>query len=376
MPKLSIIIPACNETLLNHTIASIRATTRESDVEIVVIDDASDVPVKLEDKNVLLLRNKARLGPGHSRHIGAEHATSEHILLLDSHMTFESGWLEKAVARITLPNRENVVHCGSCVGLDATDLHLEEYNRHTPWSEVQIGRRRVVIDGQLCAKVSESEYTPLIGGKPAGIFQIRSQDELVLLQATHRYLGAKLNLYGKNGNSGEFQVFEGIWADDPPGNLDDYELSCLMGACYFFNKKWFFHIGGLKANRQWGCEEPYLALKTYLAGGSIRMMKGVRIGHKFHHNSTPYRVELHWKNYNKARSIMTTCNAEEARFLISKLKSEREWARTEMQLRLDKAEIEVEHDYNQKIFCRDLSWFCRRFNIKHPLTVEELPKAA
>lgn len=363
MKSLSIIIPVLNDHKeVNATIASIRATAGWQP-EIIVIDDCSSPPVILEDKDAILIRNPQRVGAGGSRHIGALQAKGEYLLLLDSHMRFEPGWYEKAIARIA--GRDNVVHCGSCMGLDAMDMEIEEYQRDVPYMSLAVGRQ-FLFEGKLCRKKDDAEYATKVDGR-AQIFTIPRQDVYVTLPATCRYFGAQLNIVGPNPNNPkEFQILEGVWQHDRTGE-DDYEISCLMGACYFFPTKWFFHIGGLLANKHWGSEEPYLSLKTYLAGGSIRLMKGVRIGHKFHSGTVPYKLYDYWKHYNKMRTIMTCMNECEAKSLLPHFSNHQDIRSTMMQLNADRKEIMEEGEYNSKIFVHDLEWYCKRFNIKHPL---------
>lgn len=54
-----------------------------------------------------------------------------------------------------------------------------------------------------------------------------------------------------------------------------------MGANYFISRDWFFQLSCLRFLRMWGGDEQALSLATWLAGGSVRLAKSVRIGHKF-----------------------------------------------------------------------------------------------
>lgn len=222
-PELSICIPCLNDPIdVNETIKSIRETSGER-CQIVVVDDGSLSPVKISDKSVILHRNKIRIGAGVSRHTAVErYATSDHVLLCDSHMRFEHGWMDHAMEK--LPGNNSTVYCGSCLGLSVNNMDIKNFK------------------GEYC--------------------------------------GADLCLWNdKNGD-----VFEGKWS--PPYREDNTEVQCLMGACYFFPRQMFLKIGGLKHNFMWGGEEPHLSLKTWLSGGEIRFMKRVRIGHKFRTNAS------------------------------------------------------------------------------------------
>lgn len=113
-PNLSICITALNDTAeLNNTIQSIRDTV-PGDVEIVAVDDASEVPAFVTDKRVRLHRQPFRRGVGPARHKAAELATGDTLLFLDAHMRFTQGWYEATLDRIGDPM---TVWCGTCLGL-------------------------------------------------------------------------------------------------------------------------------------------------------------------------------------------------------------------------------------------------------------------
>jgi glycosyltransferase involved in cell wall biosynthesis len=299
-PLLSIIIPVLNDNEeLNLTIRSIRETSPPN-VEIIVIDDKSDTPTVVTDKNVKLVRLEERKGVGSTRHLGATMATTDYLLFVDSHMRFETNWYNNAMKRLT-SNPENVVWCGTCLGLDKDNMDVT---------------------------------------KPKG-----------------EYHGARLSLYERK----ESQIFEGKWIDVKEGN--DYEISCLMGACYFFHKSWFMKIGGTKSLKMWGSDEPLLSAKTYLAGGSIKMMKDVKIGHKFRDNAS-YSTDVSYLIYNKLRSIKMLFSNELYECLKSKVPSDGNKQAALQMMERDKEEIEAERQYYKTIFVKDEKWLCEKFNLK------------
>ena len=113
---LSIVIPVLNDNEeANLTIESIRATS-PNDVEIIVVDDCSDTPVKLTDPHVKLTRREQRMGAGNSKHLGVELANSKHVLLIDSHMRFANDWYEQAMK--LLPDSPKTLWCAICIGLN------------------------------------------------------------------------------------------------------------------------------------------------------------------------------------------------------------------------------------------------------------------
>lgn len=301
-PPLSIIIPVLNDNAeLNLTIESIRDTS-PPDVEIIVIDDKSDEPVKINDESVKLIRLEKRLGVGGTRHLGALSAGSNYLLFIDSHMRFDSAWYNNIMERL-ISNPQNIVWCGTCLGLDEKNMDINN---------------------------------------PRGA-----------------YHGARLSLYEEK----EKQVFEGKWIPEKEG--DEYEISCLMGACYFFHKSWFFHIKGTESLKMWGSDEPLLSAKTLLAGGSIRLVKDVRIGHKFR-QSASYTTDNSYLIYNKLRSMYMLFPDELYLKLRDKIPDDANKKQALRMLENDREIIDDEKKYYRSIFIIDIYEACKNYNIVLP----------
>ena len=82
---ISVIITTKNRiTLLPRAIQSVLGQTW-TDVEIIVVDDGSDVPVELPttDPRVRLIRNEKSQGVGEARNIGFRQATGQYFCILD-----------------------------------------------------------------------------------------------------------------------------------------------------------------------------------------------------------------------------------------------------------------------------------------------------
>ena len=298
MPQLSIIIPVLNDQEeINKTISSIRETTHAT-LEIIVIDDNSDIPIVLLDKHAILIRNSTRVGAGSSRHIGVLRASSKYILMIDSHMRFVDGWYEKAMEH--LKTGENTVWCCQCLGLD------------------------------------ESMMNPLT---PKGI-----------------YTGADLVIYRKSDN----KLFEGVWRGQQSGNR--YDIPCIMGACYFSTREWFLYIGGLEFNKDWGDEEPFLSIKSWLAGGNVMMMNDFGIGHKFRSTSS-YTTNISSLKYNKIRPIMTMFPIDLVEKLIEKIPNDINKQSALDLINADIDSINTESEYYKSIFKHDIYWLIEKFKI-------------
>lgn len=307
MPALSIIITAHNEPPgeIPATIASIRLTAG-TQPEIIVVDDASQLPVGLDDKQVKLIRTEERCGVGPARHIGATHATAPLLLILDAHMRFEPGWFETALSRIK--DRPYTIHNAACVALEP---------------------------GQMDMRKAKAVYH-----------------------------GATLNLYGPDKHKPNvMQVLEGNWLPDKDG--DDYPMACIMGANYFIPTDWFFHIGGLRLLRGWGGDEPLLALKTWLAGGECRMLKSVRIGHQFRESSV-YSTMAWNMIYNKMM-IALTCLPLDMAYRLNRLhQGSGELVTAKDRIREDWGLLMTERRQLDEIFVRSFQWYLTYFGLNFP----------
>ncbi|HLG03365.1 MAG TPA: glycosyltransferase [Bacteroidia bacterium] len=84
--RLSVIIPTCNRNeLLEETLLHLYESTRETDAEIIIVNDSKVQQAKIPDGAPVPVRvlNNPMQGPGSARNLGAGIATGELILFLD-----------------------------------------------------------------------------------------------------------------------------------------------------------------------------------------------------------------------------------------------------------------------------------------------------
>jgi glycosyltransferase involved in cell wall biosynthesis len=304
--RISIIITVLDEyDETQKTIASIRETAGNKP-EIIIVDDYSQLPLTLIDKNCTLTRNSNRAGVGASRHVGALSATGDFLLITDAHVRFEPGWYEKTLAIIK--DRPTTLHCGSCVGLSASQMDMTK--------------------------------------------------------STSVYNGAYLKFHGPDDNAkGQTQILECCWM--PQTDKDDFPMSGIMGASYVMPTDWFFHIGGLRLLKQYGSDEPLLALKTWLAGGDVRMCKSLRIGHLFR-EVAHYKTDSWALLWNKMAVALTCLPEDKAWKLISMFPNCKELTEAKQQIERDWNVIQSERAYNQSIFKRSFEWYLKYFGLICP----------
>ncbi len=298
---ISVIFPILNENpeFIDKTIKSVLDTS-PSDVEIIAVDDHSDIEPQFEYKNkVIFERNKFRMGTSASRHVGACLSSKKHFFLTDSHVLFQQGWYEEVLK--SLENNPQSLYCGICLGLTERNFNLATY---------------------------------------AG-----------------RYCGARLFLHEED------QILDGKWIAEQEPN--EYEISCVMGANYFINRDWFFKIRGMSDMKMWGSDEPCLSLKTWLAGGNVKINKNVVIGHMFR-DATPYSTQIKYLIYNKIRMCKTLLDDKLSSVLLSKLPHDKIFNEAENLIKRENVIIEEYKKYYQSIFVKDINWLCQKFSIEIP----------
>lgn len=306
---LSIIIPCLDDKDIANTVASIHDTAPEA--EIVIVNDASTIGIDLEYlrgwPNVVVVENRNRCGSGPSRHIGALYASGEWLMHTDAHMRFWSGWYDEFKNSLPLVGHLQTVFC-------ATMLALE-------------------TDG--------SEHG--------------------------RYFGATLNLLGPDPGTGQPQVFEANWLKDKPEHGD--EIPCVMGACYFVQRDWYLYLSPHRFLRSWGKEEEMLSVKTWLAGGKVRYLKTVEVGHVFRgkKDKVPYEIPPAHYLYNKLFCIWTLLPKD------LRIKLIEEMAKVEPKVHLERAKALIGQDFHiikteMVTMPTEMAFadYCAKFGIKLP----------
>jgi glycosyltransferase involved in cell wall biosynthesis len=109
-PKVSIIIPCRNEGVnLLYTVYWILANSRDSDFELIVVDDGSTdgsvglVSAHYGDTGRVRVVDGERQGPGRARNLGAREAGGSFIVFIDGHCYTPPGWLEELISPLLDP---------------------------------------------------------------------------------------------------------------------------------------------------------------------------------------------------------------------------------------------------------------------------------
>ncbi len=300
---LSIVMAFRNEgSEPERTVKSILETCTKPGIEILVINDGSD-----EEKDfstypqVRYISNKKRLGITACRDFGIDEARSENILSIDAHMRFrKDNWLEK--------------------GIDAIEKNPESI---------------------FCTKSVD------IG---SGNFDLK-QTVLPFNHGLPYYTGCGLKLFltpkdNPNRPDDYRNILESKWEEEKSGKM--YQIPCLMGANYFFKKAWYQKLLGFKGLKTWGNSEPFLSLKSWLAGGDIKIINDIEIGHLYRRKN-PNPVPTGHIVYNKAVTAKILFSPDLADELIDFLGDSPKVLKAKELLKANAEEIEAERNYFKSI---------------------------
>ena len=235
---LSIIISYHNESqpFLEECLKQVRDTVRVFPYELIVVDDYSDVPLELDD-DITVVRHDNNKGIGQVFDTGVSHARYSNLFLMACDMRFiDNGWSEKLFAEIQEYPRSLI--CTSCVVLNA----------NSPQNmDITYRRTKSIVGGATILIFHDHKSNP----KKAKNFR---------------------------------GLIEAKWLPHKSG--ESHEVPCILGACYGCTKQWYEYIDGFWGHRHWGGLEPYISMKSYLFGGSCRIVPEAETGHVFKKDGT------------------------------------------------------------------------------------------
>lgn len=313
MKKITVIMPFLNEK--NEpikTIESIYETAPDGLYNILAVDDNSndflDVGKIRHMKHVKYLRNKERIGVDGSRQLGIDNVDTPYVFVIDAHMRFKNdNWMEKIIE--CLEREPNTTWCTTCLGLGYGTMDLNSHK-----------------------------------GKYYGA-------DMLFVDENH------------NPNRPAREVLEPKWANEKQGN--EYEIPCILGANYGFSKKWIDYIKGLEGLKMWGSSEPFISMKTWMAGGKCKITKDIEIGHKFRGNA-PYETKIYHLVYNKIFLCKTILPEEVSNKLINYLPRDANFKKAMMEIEEDSDKINYYRSYYLSIFKKSIYDYCNRFQVEIP----------
>lgn len=309
MKDLTIVMPFLNEgNEPQRTIDSIYDTAHPNRFDIIAIDDCSKEKSEIESRNsVRLIRMKNRIGVDGCRQIGVEEAKTPYVLIIDGHMRFPNRWMEHILS--FLEHHPKSICCTTCLLLGYGNMELK--------------------------------------------------------LANIRYYGATLKIVDSSASMDRpaREILEPKWIEKSSGN--SYEIPCVLGANYFFSKKWFDHLHGLKGLRMWGSSEPFLSMKSFMAGGDSQILTTIDIGHKFR-RAAPYSTGVDNMIYNKIYMMETILPNELCEKLMTFMPKTKSHQKAVKSIRNNYSEIMADKKYYDSIFTRNIYDYCSRYEIELP----------
>ncbi|MBT5077299.1 MAG: glycosyltransferase family 2 protein [Candidatus Marinimicrobia bacterium] len=163
--KILILIPSYNDN--NHLPELIQRICQVTQESILIIDDASKIPVTSVENNVKVLRNKTNLGKGGALNVGFNYASENgysHVITMDSDLQHEPAKLN---AFIDYDKHCELV-CGQRIIDKQMPLHRQCSNKLTSWIisklcgqpiyDSQCGYRRYFVQSVLNLHCSEDGF--------------------------------------------------------------------------------------------------------------------------------------------------------------------------------------------------------------------------
>jgi GT2 family glycosyltransferase len=98
--KLTVIIPCYNpDKFLEGLLYCIKEQTFK-DYKVIIIDDKSKTPIKVNDDNITVIRNKNNLGYSDSVRKAYKDVKTKYVMLLNIDITFEKDFFEKMIKKV------------------------------------------------------------------------------------------------------------------------------------------------------------------------------------------------------------------------------------------------------------------------------------
>lgn len=233
---LSIIITYHQEgqLFLEEAINCVKNTIDISNFEIIVVDDCSKILLN-PIPGVQIIRHTAQLGVGCGFDTGVATAKYDNIILMACDIRIiQKTWASQMIRELDMYPKSLI--CTSCVNL----------NKEKPENMDIENRRKIsVVNGARILFFHDHKNNPRMTLTFRGIL--------------------------------EAQWLPSLKNKDIPSS----EIPCILGAFYGVKKEWYNYIDGFWAHKLWGSLEVYLSLKSWLFGGSCRVVTRIESGHIF-----------------------------------------------------------------------------------------------
>jgi hypothetical protein len=361
---ISIIIPFRNEPNINGLLENIHNSFNhhESKFDVICVNDGSDIEINVKKIYCSrLINHDKRYGVGAAIDTGVCYAKYDNILICGADTRFRK---QKASDFTNLIDKnKKSIYCFTNLGLskDKPDISTKRDQEALKGYFNRLNSKNIKgSEVDFIKRMLKMNFNISFNTKSEALENVKSK----LL--TKRY-GADILLYHGSHNSNKPENFKNIieakWRKKE--DKKDYKIPCVLGAVYAVKKKWYNHINGFKGHRYWGTLEPYISIKSYLAGGDCRINTDIETGHIFRERTTNF-LGSEDLIYNKLLVTLTTC-FELEHDLIDYLGECYPIIQAKQMILKDKAKIDILTEYNKRIFKRKLVNFCKEFGIEYKM---------
>ena len=307
MKELTIIIPFLNEGVEPvNTINSINETSDIEFINIILIDDGSDelfdINLIKNFKNVQYIKNNNREGTGYCINYALNFVETPYVLIIDAHMRFLNDNCSEKIVN-TLKNNDKTLICTKSFAIDEDNKHEWDINKN-------------IAD---------------VKGQHNGAYLIpyyRMDDGFVVL-------------------------FDARWKDLELDKGEIYDIHSVMGACYASSTEWLKYIKSTKGLKMWGSIEETLSLKTWLAGGSVKLLTTTGIGHIYRKDKPPYTTNYDYVLFNKLWLVYTLFDDSIVYKLFNLIRDDDRYKNAFELLNKNIIEAKIDREYYKSIFIND-----------------------
>jgi glycosyltransferase involved in cell wall biosynthesis len=262
-PELSIIMPYHNEgkAFVLQTIDSIE-TTIDVTYEIIVVDDCSDEPLKID--GVKVIRHKKNKGVGCAFDTGVEKAKSNNIFLMGSDIRFiANNWASKMVAEISKYPKALICTATIPLQYDYPEIDFETAKKYSKLDSHKGASILFFMGSEVTRRdIIEAQWMP------REFLPLRSPNYI------------------------------------PP--TECYDVACILGAAYGCTKEWYKDIDGFWGHKVWGCLEPLISLKSILFGGQCLVAPHIETAHIFNPGEGKHTSQYNYWLY-KTHNRLLVC---------------------------------------------------------------------
>lgn len=132
-----------------------------------------------------------------------------------------------------------------------------------------------------------------------------------------------------------------------PKKEGTYEVPCIIGAFYGFNKEWYNYIGGFQGLKYWGNIQTFVSAKSKFFGGNVKVMSDITSYHLFKKKQT-YKALNNYVTYNKL-FILSTLFPELSEELHRYMDKDRSYIYALAELKNNKEYIKYREEFEKKI---------------------------